>query len=357
MPLIKIILFIITIFLTNNSIANNNEIIFEINKNIYTKVDIKNRIVYLETLNNQKYKIESQKALLDDFFNSTIFFEYARSKNSLKNKITIESQNVYEKIIVETQILNTDLSKSTILNNIKYDLARKIILEDQLSNYREYIFSNSKDIHFIYKYDLEYITIKLNDVKSIDELNKVLKKQNYYELTNYLDESKINYYFKEAAIKDISRVNSEILNLINSSYEFITKKNTDFYKITKINKTLDVTNGIFYKIINIETNQELTNDQQNCNYVKSLKNIKSSNEYEFNKLNDTIKKNLISINDYIVFQNKELLNYIFLCEIKINNKFLEEISINKKIDFIAKDLERDFILKYSKIYNSKKYYE
>ena len=45
--------------------------------------------------------------------------------------------------------------------------------------------------------------------------------------------------------------------------------------------------------------------------------IKSSKEYEFNKLNDKIKNNLISINDFIIFQNNNLINYIFLCEIKI----------------------------------------
>ena len=35
----------------------------------------------------------------------------------------------------------------------------------------------------------------------------------------------------------------------------------------------------------------------------------------------------------------------------------QEININKKINFIAKNIELDFINKYSKIFNTKKYYE
>ena len=37
--------------------------------------------------------------------------------------------------------------------------------------------------------------------------------------------------------------------------------------------------------------------------------------------------------------------------------FLKEININKKISFIANDIELDFINKYSKLFKTKKYYE
>ena len=99
-------------------------------------------------------------------------------------------------------------------------------------------------------------------------------------------------------------------------------------------------------LVNIETNKNLKKDQENCNYIKSLENIKLSKEYEFNKLNDQIKNNLVSINDFIIFKNNNLINYIFLCEIRVNDEFLKEININKKINFIAKKIELDFINKY-----------
>ena len=65
----------------------------------------------------------------------------------------------------------------------------------------------------------------------------------------------------------------------------------------------------------------------------------------------------VSINDFIIFKNNDLYNYIFLCEIRVNDEFLKEININKKINIIAKNIELDFINKYSKLYNTKKYYE
>ena len=90
--------------------------------------------------------------------------------------------------------------------------------------------------------------------------------------------------------------------------------------------------------------------------MKSSNNIKSSKEYELNKLNENIKNNLKSINDFIIFQNENKLNYIFLCAIRVNDDFLKEININKKINFTATNIELDFINRYSKLYNAKKYY-
>ena len=83
MPLIKIILFIITIFLTNNSIANNNEIIFEINSQVYTSIDLKNRINYLENLNSVNLDSKKNNELIKDFFNIVIFYEYVKKNKFL----------------------------------------------------------------------------------------------------------------------------------------------------------------------------------------------------------------------------------------------------------------------------------
>ena len=70
-----------------------------------------------------------------------------------------------------------------------------------------------------------------------------------------------------------------------------------------------------------------------------------------------IKNNLKDINDFLIFQNKSKLNYIFLCQIRVNEDFLKEVNINKKINLIAKNIELDFINQYSRQYNAKKFYE
>ena len=124
-----------------------------------------------------------------------------------------------------------------------------------------------------------------------------------------------------------------------------------------IEKNLEFNQGIFYNLINFETESQLSSEKENCNYIESLNDIKSSKEYELSKLNENIKNNLKDINDFLIFENNNKLNYIFLCQIRVNEDFLKEVNINKKINFIAKNIELDFINKYSKQYNAKKFYE
>ena len=187
-----------------------------------------------------------------------------------------------------------------------------------------------------------------------DELNKL---QNFDELQNYLIKKNTKYYLEEREIRDLNKINRKIKKLINSKNKFHLEKNINFYKITIIEKELEFTEGVFYRLLNFETNQKLSNNNENCNYIQSLDEIKSSKEYEYNQLNDNIKNNLKSIDDFMIFKNQNKLNYIILCSIRVNEDFLKEININKKISFIVKNIELDFINKYSKLYNAKKFYE
>ena len=74
-------------------------------------------------------------------------------------------------------------------------------------------------------------------------------------------------------------------------------------------------------------------------------------EYEFYKLNNELKENLLNINDYIVFSNQDKLTYVVLCDIKFDEDILNNISINKKIQNIVESIEYNFTKKYSKQYN------
>ena len=60
---------------------------------------------------------------------------------------------------------------------------------------------------------------------------------------------------------------------------------------------------------------------------------------------------------FLIFENNEKLNYIFLCQIRVNSDFLKEVNISKKINFMAENIKLDFINRYSKQYNAKKFYE
>jgi len=351
------IFFIILLFLNSIIFADENKIIFKVNKNIFSTVDLKNRIKYLEILNSSNFESDMEIELINDYFSSVIYYEYVKNNDYLNNILEKESKNIYEQILLNNNKINDHLNIETIKNNIKYDFSRKIVLENILENYKEYIFNNSKDINFIYNYKLKYITIPVENLLSNNDFKKVINSLNFIKLMNYLEEKRIVYHFEEVEIKDFNKINKKIKNLINNNKQYLLEKNLNFYKVIKVEKKLEISNGIYFRIVNFETNQKLKEDQENCNYIKSIKNLKSSKEYDFNKLNNKIKNNLVSINDFIIFKSSDLYNYIFLCEIRVDEEFLKEVNINKKIKIIAKNIELDFINKYSKIYKTKKYYE
>ena len=348
--------FIILLFLNSIIFADDNKIIFKVNENIFSTIDLKNRIKYLEILNSSEFNSEMKIELMNDFYNTIIFYEYVKNNNFLNNILKNESENIFEEIMLNNNI-NNYLNIETIKNNIKYDLSRKIMLENILDNYKEYIFSNPNDINFIYNYKIKYITIPTENLISDKEFKKIIDSQNFTQIIEYLEERKFNYHFEETEIKDFNKIDKRIKNLTNYNKQYLVERNSNFYKIIKVEKKLGISKGVYFRLVNIETDQNLKKDHENCNYIKTLDNIKSAKEYDFNKLNNEIKNNLVSINDYIIFKNNNLYNYIFLCEIRVNDEFLKEININKKINIIAKNIELDFVNKYSKLYNTQKYYE
>jgi len=349
--------FIILFFLNSTIFADDNKIIFKVNENIFSTIDLKNRIKYLEILNSSELNSEMKMEVINDFYSTVIFYEYVKNNNFLNNILKKESANIYQDIILNNNDINNYLNLETIKNNIKYDFSRKIVLENILDNYKEYIFSNPNDINFIYNYKIKYITIPIENLISDKEFHKIIDSQNFYQIIDYLDLMKFNYHFEEVEIKDYNKINKRIKNLTNYNKQHLLEKNSDFYKLVKIEKKLGINNGVYFRLVNLETDKKLKIEQENCNYIKTFDNIRSSKEYEFNKLNNEIKNNLVSINDYIIFKNNNLYNYIFLCEIRVNDEFLKEININKKINIIAQNIESDFINKYSKLYNTQKYYE
>jgi hypothetical protein len=54
------------------------------------------------------------------------------------------------------------------------------------------------------------------------------------------------------------------------------------------------------------------------------------------KLNNDIKNNLKSINDFILFNNNEEYNYVILCDLTYDEKLLKNINFNKNVNSLAK---------------------
>ena len=69
------------------------------------------------------------------------------------------------------------------------------------------------------------------------------------------------------------------------------------------------------------------------------------------QLNQTVKENLFSVNDFLIISNDNMINYIFLCELIFDQNILNKINIKKKINIFANEIENDFVRKYSKKFN------
>ena len=131
--------FIIFIFFNNIIFADDNKIIFKVNENIISTIDLKNRIKYLEVLNSNNFNPEMEIELINDYYNSVIFYEYVKNNDYLNNILQKEITNLYEEILLNNNNLNNHLNTETIKSNIKYDYARKIVLENILDSIDELI--------------------------------------------------------------------------------------------------------------------------------------------------------------------------------------------------------------------------
>ena len=90
-----------------------------------------------------------------------------------------------------------------------------------------------------------------------------------------------------------------------------------------------------------------------CSNLSNLKNESNiiNKEYKFSDLNNELKENLTSINDFIKYQSNNENIYIVLCDIKYNKEKLNNINFNKLLNNNVSEIEKQFIEKYSKIFN------
>jgi peptidyl-prolyl cis-trans isomerase SurA len=183
-----ILLIIYFFLLTNNSNSIENKILFKVNNEIITSLDILNEIKYLKIINEQFKNTEKKQA-----------FEIAK-RSLIREKIKqIELKKSVKKIRIEDQFLNdliinyfkdiqaetiSDLESYFISINIEPDLIKKKLSTEILWN--QLIFS---------KYNQ---SVKINKQDIISELKKNNKQKEYllYEILFNLDKNqKLNEKF------------------------------------------------------------------------------------------------------------------------------------------------------------------
>ena len=338
----------------NENIVSNNKIIFKLNNKAFTSIDLENRKIYLEILNNVKIDDSEKDSILNDYISALIFFEnYNINKINIINLDEEIHKNYVEKFKKYYDDNNnalTKIDKKIIIENIKMDLIRQRKIEQILNTKKEEIFEKNSDLDLLYNFNIKYLTAKENVIIT-SNLDYIFNRSDLLNLEKKLKKNKINYLLKEKEINNIGKLSSELKNLIEKDKKILIKKNNSNIIIISIEKKFASYENIFVTLVNLKVKKQIDNNNLNCNYINELKDKIIFNEYKYSSLNNIIKENLFKINDYILLKENDIFNYIFLCKMRFDKNILNEININKKVQNFAKNIENNFIKKYYKLYN------
>ena len=342
------------------------EVLFSINNNPTTTIDLNQRINYLSLLSNIDINKINKKKYIEDLVSVKLFNEFAEIKNiKTKDKLL---NNYYEKIEINNkerlQILynNKILTKEIIIENILYDLQRKNIIENIINDRIDEInlTNNKQNITNIYNIELNYFVIT-NNYKNIikKEYQELLKKNTDY-IKKYLDDLGINFHFFTKNINNLDQINQKIKNIIleNKKYFYLDEEN--YFMIGVIKKELKNNIGLNYSFFQIKSNNNVDFDsiinEVKCENIETTEiyskfNIKEYKNINIENLNISIFQNLTKINEKLVIQNNDKKYIVILCDINYNEKVAKDNIKDNNVQKIAKKIEIEFIKMKKKEFN------
>ena len=357
--LTKLIFFVFFTYSVNANEEVNNRILFKINDKVFTNIDLEYRIKYFKVINNVEISdinTFSNSEILDDYIAAVLFFEYNEKYNFINTNFDNELNQFYTSRF-ESSIKNINSKEEqNIKANIKIDLIRKKILENILNSKKEILVKKPQILDLIYNYNINYLIIPEEDIKDYD-LKNIKNRKDFLDLKEYLENNKINFLFKNEDINDNSIISTKIKSQIDNDIKITYDNDQSYIKLISIEKDLASFQGIFVKLVNIKTNSKIDNNKLNCEYLKNQKEKIIFKEYEYSQLNKQIQNNLKSINDYILINDEDNYSYIFLCELRYDEKILNDLNFNKKINVLVNDIQSNFMNKYKNELNLEIFYE
>ena len=355
--LIKFILFLI---ITNNVYANENktnQILFKINNKFFTNIDLEKRKEYVAIINNfnQSEISESENIeILEDYISSLIFYEYYIQNKLIYKNLNDEIDLINKKHFRDSKELN-QLKIKNFNFNTNIDLIRNKIIQEKLNTKKNSILQEANKLDLLYNYNLQYLIVKesLIDKKLI---KNIVDKDKFNTLKNFLIKNKIDFFYKEEDINDNSIISNKIKNIINKNIEIYKSNENGYINLISIEKNLESYEGIFVKLINFISAKPLEKKDLRCDKINKIINIDKTvfKEYEYSKLNNKIKSNLKSINDYILFNDNNEYNYIILCDMTYDENLLKNINFDKNVNNLVDKIHKQFLQKYKNEYKFEK---
>ena len=297
-----ILIFFYSLIFFSNAIAIENKILFKVNNEIITSIDILTELKYLGTINNDLNKMPKKQA-----------FEIAK-KSLIREKIKeIELKKIFKEIIIEDKFLNNLLVNHFESDEIKsiYDFEKYFLLLDISPNlikkkisievmWNQFIFNKFNQNVKINK------EIIKNELLTKDKQNEYLLSEIFFTINeNEILDKKTNLLEKEINDKGFSQTALiySVSNTANKGGKLGWVKETIMSpKIKKIIKQIKINNytkpivlpGGFL-ILKIEDIRETDNDfdlNSEIDKIVRKKTNEQLNQFSniyFNK----IKKNII----------------------------------------------------------------
>ena len=349
-----LLLILILLLSFKNLHSSENKIIFKINDYAFTSLDLERRLEYLDFVGSNQNL--DQNIIIQDFISASLFYEYYKNLENSENyenkinEIFEEINNVNKK---NNKIHNYEIKNENILNNIRIDYIRKIILENIFNSSINNLNTSSEEIDLLYNIKIKYINIKNTEFNQLKNKFLNLKKINYESILLFLNENSLDYFTKTREINNITKIDKTIKEniLLNNNFFIIEKEKIK--SLIFIDKKFETLNGIIADLYSIKSKEELEDSFLKCdNLINMNKNQNIINkEYNLVDLNENLKNNLVNIDDYVKYSSNDENIYIVLCNIKFDKEILNNYNLNKLINTNVTDIEKKFIIKYSKIYN------
>tara|TARA_Y100001936_G_scaffold104603_1_gene102840 strand:+ start:2367 stop:3455 length:1089 start_codon:yes stop_codon:yes gene_type:complete len=351
----KLILLIFLLFNTNVNTAEIEKVLFTIDSNTFTSIDLNNRKKYIDLIRDKDFFEKENDFYLEDLI-SVMLFDIEFNKTEVSNKKVDELVNDYYNNIKFNKI-NEILDIEKIKENIRYDFQRKIILEKLLDTQKDIVFEQNKDeLTEIYKINLEYFSFNQNNNELLLQLLDKSNFKNINDNIKLLKENNIEYLFSNKEINFNNVLNENIKSEIkNNKKEFNFKLNNDTYIYGKISKKLKIDKELKFTLIQIIKKNDNKKIDAKCDKINELiKNnnfdIKILENIDYYKLNETIKNNLYSLNDKIIIKNENQENHIILCDIKYNKEEITKINIDNRVNYLVEKIAQEFISQKKIIY-------
>tara|TARA_B100000963_G_scaffold237386_1_gene207536 strand:- start:2277 stop:3383 length:1107 start_codon:yes stop_codon:yes gene_type:complete len=336
------------------TISAENKIIFKINDHPFTSFDLEKRLEYLDFVgSNQNI---DQDLIINDFISANLFYEYyknLKNKNNFENKINEIFNDINTVNKKNKKEYNYEINVKKILENIKIDYIRKIVLENIFNSNQNNVKTSSDKIDLLYDIKIKYINIHNFEFDKLKNKFPNLKTVDYESILIFLNENNLEFFQKEFEINNINKINKKIRDNILNNNNFFIIQNEEIKSLIFIEKKFETSEGIIADLYSVRSQSGLDKNFLRCENLVNINDNQNiiHKEYKLVDLNDNLKNNLININDYVKFYNDDQNVYIVLCNIKFDEEILKNINFNKIINLNISEIENKFINKYSEIYN------